>query len=348
MKKAAIFTEVSLKAFWDIMGEFATALEETFSSCPETKDWCLYMRNVVQGNDAKMKESIEKWCTGLQKPLRKAKYAKAVQSILDGSPATVYHAIAYHDMEAAEAAFETLQTLELSSKLKSDAMDDEARTVFWKYLEELNKHAFAFSKVTPPRVPTPEEIAQDIQRRKGGTSAAGTPSSAPPGPALNQGLTDVWRLLCTVRGGVVVDGDGDLAERLSTTLKASHGDGGSLGDGCRAHDPAAFAALVDATGSELGSGTEAPTDEHWTLLDKVLGLLAMSSAIPAPMMRGIESVADQLIKDIAAGNTDLGSLNLEAIGQQVLSNVDAKDVSSFASNMDKLLPALQQMQQTPP
>ena len=344
MKKAAIFTEVSLKAFWDIMGEFATALEETFPSCQETKDWCLYMRNVVQGNDAKMKESVEKWCTGLQKPLRKAKYAKAVQSILDGSPATVYHALAYHDMEAAEAAFETLQPLELSSKLKSDAMDEEARAVFWKYLDELNKHAFAFTKTTPPRVPTPEEISEDIQRRKGGGSAP-----APPGPALNQGLTDVWRQLCALRGGGVVDGDEDLADRLSTTLKAPHGgDGGSLGDGCRAHDAAAFAALADAVGGELGSATEAPTDEHWALLDKVLGLLAMSSAIPAPMMRGIENVADQLIKDIAAGNADLGSLNLEAIGQQVLSNVDAKDVSSFASNMDKLLPALQQMQQTPP
>ena len=54
--------------------------------------------------------------------------------------------------------------------------------------------------------------------------------------------------------------------------------------------------------------------------------------------------AQQLAKDISAGKADLGSLDLEALGQQVLSNVAPGDVSSFASNLDQILPALSRLQ----
>lgn len=332
--KRAVFDDVSLKAFWEIMNEFATALETTFPSCGETKDWGLYMRNVVKGNLPMMRENIGKWCDGMHRPLQKAKYAKAVQSIT-GSPAMVYHAVAYHDIDAMELSFESLQALQLSSKLKSTAMDDEAKAIFWQYMDELNKHALAHAKKTPPKVPTPDEISADIQRRRGQA-----PATAQGGPVLQQGLKEVWQQLCESRGCV---GDVDnLQERLSTAIRKSFADNKSIGDGCRDRDPVAFERLA-ADMTDLR--TDAPvTDEQWGLLEKALGLAVMEDSIPAPMMRGIESVANQLVKDLASGKTDFASLDIEAIGQKVLSEVDESDVSSFAGNIDKILPALSRLQ----
>lgn len=336
--KATVFEDVSLRSFWEIMGDFATALETTFPDCAETKDWGLYMRNVVKGDDALMRTNVGKWCEGMQRPLKKAKYAKAVQSIT-GAPATTYHAVAYRDIDALELSFESLHALRLGTKLKSDVMNDESKSVFWKYMEELNKHSFVYGKVTAPKVPTPDEIAADIQRRKGGSS-----SLPDGGPVLQQGLREVWQQLCESRGNAcdAFKAD-DLHTRILAAIKGAHGDeGGTIADGCRAQDATAFGALANEM-PEL-RGDASVSEQQWSLLEKALGLSTMEDAIPAPMMRGIESVANQLVKDIAAGKTDLASLNIEAIGQQVLSGVNEKDVSSFAGNLDKILPALTKMQ----
>jgi hypothetical protein len=343
MNRASL-QSVAYTAFWQLMREFAQALETTFPDCAETKDWCLYMRNVVDGHEGQMEAGIAKWADGVGRPLQKAKYAKAVQS-LTGSPATVYHAIAYHDMEATEASFETLRPLAMAAKLRSNAMADaETRAVFWQYLEELTKHALAHAKRAPPPVPTTDEIAADIARRKQG---AGSASS---GGKLQQGLREVWQQLRAARGvgeAATKEDASALHARVSSAVKAPYQDGETtIADGCRARDPAAFAALCAALpDDELGAG--APTEEVWALLERALGLVVVEDAIPAPMMRGIESAAQQLVRDLAAGKADPSKLDLEAIGRQVLSGVDEKDVSTFATKLDQLLPALEKLQPRP-
>ena len=113
-----------------------------------------------------------------------------------------------------------------------------------------------------------------------------------------------------------------------------------MADACRAHEPAAQKALLDAF-PVLGS--EDLDDEQWTLVEKILGLSSMEAAIPTNMMRGIEDVAAKLVQDIEAGKADLSNLDIEAIGQRVLSQVDTSDVSAFAANLDRILPALGSM-----
>ena len=73
----------------------------------------------------------------------------------------------------------------------------------------------------------------------------------------------------------------------------------------------------------------------------------MEAAIPPNMLRGIEGVASRLAQDIVAGKADLGSLDIEALGQQVLAGVDTADVDSFADNLDKILPALGKIAKPP-
>ena len=69
----------------------------------------------------------------------------------------------------------------------------------------------------------------------------------------------------------------------------------------------------------------------------------MESAIPGNMMRGIESVASQLVSDITAGRATMGEIDVEDIGQRVLSSVSTRDVQDFTKNIDKILPAIQNM-----
>lgn len=312
-----VFATRALKAYWDLMGDFADSLQTTFPECADTQDWCLYVKNVVIGDEARMSDGFDKWRAGISTPLKKAKYAKAVQSIT-GRPATVYHALYYRDMESADTSFEALQSLSLPGKVKG--MEPEQRAIFWQYIDEFNRLAHE-GHCDPPSVPSTDEIAADIARRRST-------------PVLQHGLADVWAQLC---------GNGcacDAAKLSKAAAEKADEEGETTGDLCRARDPGGLARLR-AHFPEL---PEDFGDERWALLDKALGLACMEDAIPAPMMRGIESVAQQLVQDLASGKTDPSSLNLEAIGQQVLTSVSPDEMSAFAGNLDKILPALERLQ----
>lgn len=326
--------------FWEIMGDFADSLRETFPKCGQTGDWHLFVKNVVIPDDEKRANGIEKWKTGMEQPLKKgaARYAKAVQSIT-GSPCTIYHAIAYKDVDAVHASHETLSELDLATKFHSDAMDAEAKSVFWDYLSNLNRLAYAAASATPPRVPNPDEIAADIARRRGGGTATSdvNASSAPP-EVLKQGIRDVWTRLCELRG---VKSGGDDTKQLVAKITTAFREEG-VADQCRKHSPEGFNRLVKQL-PELG--TKEPTEEQWTVIDKLAGLISIDSSFSAPVMQNIESVASQLVADLSNGTTDFASLDVEAIGKRVLENVPQSEVADLAKNIDKLMPAIGALQE---
>lgn len=332
-----IFAAKARSSFWEIMKDFAESLNATFPDCPEIQDWYLYMTNVVPNDKKLLSEGVDKWHAGMLDPLKKgcAKYAKAVSSITQ-KPAMVYHAIAYHDMEAADASSEQLAQLGLSSKIMK--MSEEERSIYWQYLEELNRHSFEALRDTPPSVPTSKEIAEDIKRRKHQnvkTNATG---------AVKQGAYDLWQSLCDARGGTAVlsqvYSNDSLTSKISTLLSDE-----ALSHSLKAHSPEAFSTLCESIPELKG---DPPTEEQWGIMDKAIGLTTMNDSIPASMMSGIESMASKLAQDIASGKADLSTLNIEAIGEQVMSGIPAGDMSSFANNIDKILPALQALQPRPP
>ena len=61
-------------------------------------------------------------------------------------------------------------------------------------------------------------------------------------------------------------------------------------------------------------------------------------------MAGIETVANKLMQDLSSGKADLSSLSMESIGQQVLAGVSQEEMAQFASNIDKIMPALGSLQ----
>jgi hypothetical protein len=275
------------------------------------------------------KTSVETWLAAMDSPLKKgcAKYAKAVHSIL-GSTACVYHAASYHDSSALTTSCDLFAPLSLKDHLPT--LSSEDTTIFWQYIDELNAHAYTAVRKTPPRVPTKEEIATDIAKRKNVYTAAGSSN----GPVLQNGLLETWFRLCGLRD-VKCEAPKDVPATLFTVVN-----GTNVMELCRARDPAGFEPIVAA----FPYLTERPpTDEEWALLDKALSLATMDGNIPAPMMRGIEDVANELVADIQNGKTSLNTLDIESIGKRVLANVSSEEMSSFANNLDKILPAIQNM-----
>ena len=113
-----------------------------------------------------------------------------------------------------------------------------------------------------------------------------------------------------------------------------------VGDMCRNKQATGFTLLLTHAFHGVSWGTDPPSEEEWDCLNKMIGLSTMKSAIPSNMMDGIENVANKLVEDLAAGKTDISSLNIDSIGQQVLAGVSADEMSNFANNIDKIMPAL--------
>lgn len=326
------FAKNDIKEFFDIASDFGQSLAEAFPNCMETKDWNLWVTNVIGTDEGRRVDAIRKWCTSVRKPLARgtAKYLKAVQSIT-GSPATVYHAIVYRDTQAVHGNDETLQRLDVPSKLSSACMDEKNTRIFWRYLEELNKHAFAAVNETPPTVPTPADIERNILQRRDQKSRSSCDAPTPPGPppASSNGMHDLWSLLAASRG---VDAQCMSRENLSASMAKL--DVAAVRSRSRA---AVLDALPEIGAAELDA-------EQWSLLEKMADLAQMESAIPPSMMRGIETVAADLVRKLETGEVDMSKINIEQIGQQVLGGVGDADVSAFAENLDTIVPALHRLQ----
>lgn len=343
-----VFASRAVAEFWSLMQDFAESLSMACPDCRDTKDWLLWLNNVVGNDEVEREKSLQIWYDSINTPIKKgcAKYAKAVLSIT-GSPATVYHAVEYHDVDAVHASCENIVSLDFPAKLAN--MSPEQVVIFWQYFEELNKNCFKALRKDTPRVPTTQEISNDIARRKA-SGGKGASSSAPGsgengGTGLHQGIGEIWRQLQVSRGVEVKPFDDTIRKRLHDASKCTvDGDSSNIPllDAWKQHDPNALSTMLRLF-PEFGCETDAFTSEQYAHVDKMFNLIVMEGSIPSGMMRGIEVMASKLVDDIACGNTDLSELNIEKIGQEVLAGVCQSDIDSFAQNVDKIMPALQNL-----
>ena len=183
-----IFAKRARAEYFTVLTDFIESLQQQFPECRETKDWCLWFRNVVQGDDVLMDDGLVKWIEAMQTPLVKgcAKYSKAVESITN-APTLVYHAIAYQDADAADASSEWFRDLHLPTKLTCMGADE--CDLFWEYIRELNRLAYTAQRKKVPTVPTSEAIAADIAARKRTRDAATTGPAASPRGRAGRGPT---------------------------------------------------------------------------------------------------------------------------------------------------------------
>lgn len=318
-----IFSRRAQAQFEEVRADFVSFLCET-GKCPAVKEWD------AECSAKTLVDRVLQWQGEMKEPLKKgsAKYAKAVSNIVGN--ASCYHAVAYRDVDAMHKSSSLFARFDFPELVTT--LDERNKKLFWEYMQELSDVSYKGVREDVPHVPSNEEIKCDIHRRKGGGVRNEGDAS------LKQGIDIMWKQFMESRGET---GTVENVAKLLFDFGAGVLNDESVVDACKRSAPAAQERLK----SVIPCIGDAPfTEAQWTQLNKMLALATMEGNIPSEMMRGIENVASELAGSFKDGNVDLSSLNVESIGQRVLAGVSPDEIQHFANNLDKIIPAVQNLQ----
>lgn len=327
----------SQKAFWELSIEFAEELGKSFPDCSDTKDLILWGKNVIVGDDTEEENGIINWYNAMLEPLKKTKYSKAVERIT-GSPPTIYHAVIYKDHEsmAISSSSTSLKRLNISEKMNDPSFTDEKKEKFWKYMNRLNKYAEEFVEKDFPKVPTREEISENIKKNKQGDVSQTQPS-------MIKGFSTALSAFCEMRECKNVydlSSDTELSKMFTRWVEVSKKEvnGKTISAFCKERNEEIVQVLKEEFPEILWE--EPIADNQWNVLTKLFSFCEVGEAIPSQMMGKIENMASKLASEIMSGKKDMASMDLQSIGEEVLSQCNSSDMSHFANNIDKILPAI--------
>ena len=342
-----LFAKKSKKEFVEYASGLLEMMAQTFPECAETK--ATHARCVeLASEEQRVDDAIDAWLAHLNTPLngKKIKYAKAIERIIK-SPATVMHALTYHDVEGIQAHMDSplAKQLGVFDKVADERVTDADKKVMWKFLEKMASSAFEAVQTAPPPVPTRQEIQENIKNRKKETTDDGPPS-------MQRAFQTHINAMCKSWGqSAVLDGDEVKVkawmERWASFAQREN-DGKKNSALCNARD---FKVLVDLRRDfpELKVPADDAIEESvWVNICQLNSFSTVVDSIPTGMMGRIETMASKLADDIIAGRTDMASVNLNDIGQQVLSQCGESEMDKFADNIETLLPALQNFQSQMP
>lgn len=281
---------------------------------------------------------VEEWYSLTTKPLVGVRYVKAVERLTKKAP-VVYHALMYKDLNAVKDIVE--ETWKYGKDLMScfDSMSDKDKTCVLRCFETMTRSAYEAHFVSDlPFVPTRQEIQENIRNKKERTTShEDSPSISKAFYTHLNSLTEKTGAKCPITAG-----DEDALKQAMASWHTF----GKGSTNCTKNsiliskcDESVLPSLNDAF-PELG--IRAPVeDETWKDMQQLANFSAVTESIPTNMMSRIEAMANRLADDIVSGKTDMANVNLGEIGQQVLSGCNESDMSNFASNIEDLLPALQ-------
>ena len=327
----------SQKAFWEISIEFAEELGKSFPDCSDTKDLILWGKNVIVGDDKEEEKGIINWYNAMLEPLKKTKYSKAVERITGFQP-TIYHAVIYKDYEsmAVSSSSESLKRLNIFEKMNDSSFTDDKKEKFWKYMNRLNKYAEEFVEKDFPKVPTREEISENIKKNKQGDVSQSQPS-------MIKGFNTALSAFCEMRGCKNVydlSSETELSKMFTKWVELSKKEvnGRTITSLCKEQNEEIIPALKKEFPEILWE--EPIADSQWSVLTKLFSFCEVGEAIPSQMMGKIENMATKLANEIISGKKDMASMDLQSIGEEVLSQCNSSDMNHFANNIDKILPAI--------
>lgn len=342
-----IFAGEAQKLFVSLFDKFQNNMLKMWPDCEEAKDLNIMFMNVIKGDDSKEKEMIQQWYDNLTIKLsKKVKYCKPVERIIQDS-AILYHACEYNDIDALEKTSEAqvLQKLDIFEKYRDDTMTTEDKKIFWKYLRALNEQCFKYFEKNPPFVPSREQIQKNIKEQKMQKTTVNDEL-----PSMNKAFQSSFSELCKscafadTTQNMNEESIGLLMARWASFTKESI-EGMKTTTLCNQKNDIVFTVLSKHV-PEVNLENFVVTDEIWNLINQLNGYASVGQNIPTKMMGKIENLATKLADDIVNGRADLSSMNLNEIGQEVLSQCDESDMSTFANNIDSLLPALQHFQKS--
>ena len=336
----------SQKTFIDVFVKFQDCLIKLWPECPHLQKYKNEFTDTVLNNDSKEKLEINKWYTFISGNLfKKVKYCKAVERIINEAP-IIYHACEYNDIEGIEKSSQSsfFTTLDIFTKYKSDVMSLEDKKVFWKYVKALNESSFKFLEKKMPFTPTREQIQVNIQNQKSRKNHSEDVEVPSVHKAFHHSLSELCKA-CAFK---------DITQTMSEIEQNSiisrwaafvndEIENTKISVLCNQKNDIVFEKLK-AHVPELDFENLIVNDEMWEQINQMNGYASVGQNIPTKMMGKIENLATKLADDIMSGKADFSNMDLNKIGQEVLSQCDETDMDSFANNIDSLLPALQHFQ----
>jgi len=323
------------RLFIEIVEEFAEQILDAFPDCDDTQDALTLFRGTTKGNLAREDEMIQSWLATMKSPLvhKHVKYAKALERILDCN-GCILHAVAYRDVEALQSCCKStlFNKLKVCEKLSVDTVAQDVKDMVWRYVEDLNRAAFAATDESMPRVPSRDEINANIHAHK-------KKNPVDQGSILNA----FDATFATLEASFGVKKQSRTIERKKENLHrwaclcTEKLDGVPLNELLQKRDPNAIPKLSKA----FSFITSNVTLDAWDQINSLTSLAAVGNNIPTKMMGRIEDLANKLATDLMNGSAKLESLSLEDIGQQVLAGCEEEDMNAFAENLPLILPALQ-------
>jgi len=339
--------ESSRAHFVDTLHQFLLHWSEQFPACEATQAMLeQWSSGEVQADGARL------WHGDMSQRFRVAKYCKALERILGEQPAC-YLACEYRDADAlfASVTFAPLAALDIPSAYRTDAFDRAQRALFWKYVQTLNHAAAKGAGYEIQRVPSRDEIQQSIQQHHHAPRAKASASS----PSMARAFLSALEGIATVCDAEDAVGAAalreyatrvDAAEALGAWTRMLASESGVEAQ-CRGGDATALRADVWELALPAGPAAALSRALHSSdssvvcnYLDQMNSFARVTKHIPTSMMHQIEHYAESLAGDIYSGKCDLGSIDLQRIGEDVIGNCNPADMAALASNIGEILPTL--------
>lgn len=344
------FRATALRNFTENMVTMLEFQKERFPECESTAATLVKVTGVVVGNRERERDLIDRWHRNMSTPIKKARYLKPVERILHETP-LCYVACAYKDIDAllASLGMEEHDDMKLLERYRGDSLTDADRGFFWKVMDELNRAALNYHGAEMQRVPTREEIQDNITRHKQSREAQQGNGS------MTRALVDALREIGSVLATNDVEGAADFQEHAQraeplelqqawSRMLDENGAFEAACSGSRVQD------LLDLECTALpaaqreclrrGLALEKQGQVICGYLHQMNSFTRVRAHFPASVMGKIETCALRLADDLNKGRCDLNNLNLEELGRDVLANCSSEDMSALVGNIDKLVPTL--------
>lgn len=321
-------------------------------------------------------EHAKAWNEALLTPMdaKGAKWVKAVQRIRNGTPPSHYLAVEYRDYACLKALgvveeFGVEMPGEASKPSEEDHQSDVSR--YWTGMRMLCKLSLLACGLEMEPVPTREEIQANIQKHKSikqarrGGGGGGTAMSMT--AAFQSGIASLGDSIGGEEGeGLAkrmraLEGDAlkqaseewssGLAQGLEERLKkrdmslVGKGEEGGREEGEEGATPYEWPVLTKEENARLRTVlASSETCEAWTTLEQTVCFSRVQQNIPVGMLSKIEECAQTLAADITSGAASLDTLDLQKLGESVLSQCSEDDMSKMAGNIGNLLPTIGTLQ----
>lgn len=270
---------------------------------------------------------IARWNEMMERTVpNEVQYRKALRRLLSVAP-SLYHVVEYKDTNL-------FSDTRVSETIRSTLSADD-----WRLLSSVNAIVRSSLSMEPLRVPSREEIAENIRTHK-------QTKRQPDSTSVPQAFRASFNSMCNAVGFEedfdAVD-DKQLCDRWSAMVTQD------MIERCTCHtatDASAWTFFTHTTDAEKLVKVLSSDNDHsvWSLVNSLNNCSKISTHIPGNVMTKIEDMASKLANDIQTGNMKMDQLDLASIGEQVLSGCSSDELSLLTNNIGGLLPVLNNLQ----